>query len=727
MANMSFTQSKKAVFSKWLRVAILLGFSPSLSNGLQAQCNPDITPPTCTPPSSVVVNCDVFDPTLAAYGSVSATDNCCLAGVNSSVYDSTFLGFCNKGIIIRTYTALDCAGNASTCSQTITVSNIEDYYLKLPPNLTVPLSEADGNYGDPEFHLNDCEQVAASYSDEINTTVPGLVYQIKRTWTIINWCQYDPLIQTLTIIPNPGSFTGWPIVSPTGTTAPWAPTVIDVQPSGPFINYADYHTPTGNGYRYLQIINVMDDGACAVSTVDLSTPYIVPCQTGAYTVSARNLTSTTAEDAYVEVKLANYLSYAGSSLTGTALGNNTYSFELGDLAGGEQEYFTINFTVGCEAPSGYTHQTKAKVFPDAQCGVSPQWSRADVKVSALCQGDSVYLSIANEGTGNMTTEQEFVVVEDVIMYRKENFKLDAGESLTLVMPASGSTWRLQAGQEPLHPYVGLQYVSIEGCGGLNTPGIVNQFPLSPSNPSEALDGQQNTATVGSTDLKAFPSGYGSSHFIDKNIDIEYLVRFQNTGNSAATSVTVLDPLPIHLDEVTVSIGASSHPVTVTLGADRVLQFQIDNVNIPPSSENVPASFGFVKFRISQKADLTDGTLIENNANIKFGGSSEVTTNTVFHTVGTSFIEVVGITQSPTTISPLSVTPNPARDAVWFEWKTSVEQGLFTMTNQFGSMVFQDKVEGSNYQFKRNALPAGMYYFKMTCDQNQVYTGKIILK
>ena len=60
----------------------------------------------------------------------------------------------------------------------------------------------------------------------------------------------------------------------------------------------------------------------------------------------------------------------------------------------------------------------------------------------------------------------------------------------VVLPANGSTWRLQAEQEPFHPWGGIEAAAIEGCGGINQQGLINLFQLNNNNPFEVIDCRQ---------------------------------------------------------------------------------------------------------------------------------------------------------------------------------------------------------------------------------------------
>jgi hypothetical protein len=238
--------------------------------------------PTCLAPANTTVSCENFDPSLWAYGMPSATDNCCVDTITTTVNFALFDTLCNRGTITRTFRAFDCAGQSSTCTQRIVVNYEQDYFLRLPNDVIVTNCDGTGNYGEPTFFGEDCELLAVSFTDEVFTVVPDACYKIERTWRIINWCTYNPN-SPVTTIPNPNpnvianhpsNLTG-PIVSACGTTGPWAPTTIAINPGQGQTNYCTFWNANANGYSYKQIIKVIDGKApvftnCPASPVTIN-------------------------------------------------------------------------------------------------------------------------------------------------------------------------------------------------------------------------------------------------------------------------------------------------------------------------------------------------------------------------------------------------------------------------------------------------------------------------
>ncbi len=488
---------------------------------------------------------------------------------------------------------------------------------------------------------------------------------------------------------------------------------------------SEYNVHVPKGGSATQDVPVQLEQHCGLLSVGLATTRLRRCFPNRYTVQACNLSSEMIPDTYTELTLDNYFDFLDSSIPGTWLSGNTYSFQLGNLASGECKTFTIDFTLSCNATLGATHCMEAHIFPYDDCSDNSSWSGADVEVNAVCDGDSVRFSISNVGNGDMTQILEFVVVEDVVMRQEDTFQLGIGQSLNFSHPANGSTWRLEAQEEPLHPWGGLQAVALEGCGGLNIPGLVNIFPLSNPNPFEALDCLENIGSYDPNDKQGFPIGFGNQHFVKANTDIEYLIRFQNTGTDTAFTVVVLDTISQNLDVASVRVQVASHPMEFAMLEGGILRFTFNNILLPDSNVNQVASNGFIKFRIAQKPDHPDGILLENSAAIYFDFNDPIITNTTLHTIGEEFLPVS--TDDLVNDGLLRAFPNPASDAVMFELKEWANTGRFELTNNLGQQVSAQRFTGNKFRFERKNLPAGLYHFQILSGNVRVAAGKVVLK
>ncbi|MBK7609223.1 MAG: hypothetical protein IPI18_19490 [Saprospiraceae bacterium] len=128
------------------------------------------------------------------------TDNCRLDDATLTVVDNGTLNGCSEGWIQRSWTIKDKCGNSVTATQKIIVKHRSDFEVIFPEDKVVTcdpegsgLNRTDtGHAGVPIIKDDECEQIGVRYSDEIFTVEDSACYKIVRTWTLIDWCIYDP-------------------------------------------------------------------------------------------------------------------------------------------------------------------------------------------------------------------------------------------------------------------------------------------------------------------------------------------------------------------------------------------------------------------------------------------------------------------------------------------------------------------------------------------------------
>jgi hypothetical protein len=163
---------------------------------------------------------------------------------------------------------------------------------------------------------------------------------------------------------------------------------------------------------------------------------------------------------------------------------------------------------------------------------------------------------------------------------------------------------------------------------------------------------------------------------------------------------------------------------------QVIDFIFNNIQLPDSNVNEPASNGFVKFKIHQRANNPLGTVIENSAGIYFDFNEAIITNTTHHVLGENFIEsnLVGLsTQKPLNTVTVNVYPNPAKDDVTFEVQNA-ELNNYTLQifNSIGSSVLQRNISNNKITIQKGSLPAGIYFYQVSHPQGITGIGKLIM-
>ena len=471
---------------------------------------------------------------------------------------------------------------------------------------------------------------------------------------------------------------------------------------------------------------------CPLLTVDLSSGNLRRCfANNHFSVSYCNNGTAPAEDTYVEVTLDPLFTPEGSSIPFTDLGGGVLRFAVGDIAVGECGFFDFTALLSCNAVLGQTHCTEAHIYPDSSCiPINPLWSGASLQISSACLPDSVRFTIKNIGTGNMPNALDYIVVEDQVMLMSAPVQLDAGESVTVSVPANGSTWHLEVAQEPYHPGQSAPAVSVEGCttGASFSTGFVNIFPADDEDEFIDIDCKANTASSDPNDKQGYPIGYGAQHYIRPGTQLEYLIQFQNTGNDTAFTVRVVDTLSAGLDPATFRPGASSHPYTWDLSGAGTLTFLYKNILLPDSNVNEPASHGFFKFTIHPRADAPLETVIHNTAEIYFDFNEAIITNTTFHRLGENFV-TVGSWQPLQPEYAVLVSPNPFSDAATLEIKGLRENGPLHLQvfDLQGKMQLKMESEHSVFQLNKGVLPSGVYLFNIGQAGKIVGSGKLVVQ
>lgn len=471
---------------------------------------------------------------------------------------------------------------------------------------------------------------------------------------------------------------------------------------------------------------------CPQLTIDIAVPFLRRCFDNTYTVQYCNQGTLTAEDAFVEVSLDAAMQFVSATLPVSSQNGNTLTFQLGDIAINTCGSFQITAYLGCDnTVLGQTHCTEAHIFPDSSCIQSNvQWDGSNIEVQAICTGDSVVFILHNTGAGDMSEQRQYIIIEDDLVLLHEEFQLDALQSLQVGVVAEGATLHLEAQQAPAHP-TGFTSAgaTIEGCNGWNGLGFFSQWPLNIPNLFVDIDCQPNIGSYDPNDKTAFPAGFGEERLIEQNQDLEYLLRFQNTGTDTAFKVVVMDVLPEELDLTTLRPGASSHPYTYSVTPEGRPLFIFDNILLPDSTTNQAASNGFVRFRIKQQPDLPFGTVIANTALIYFDFNEPVQTNTTIHRIGQIFPWDVVQTRYPVrSTSQVRVVPNPFNNNTFIQIERITPGQLkFALSNALGQVLRVEEVFGTEFEFQRGSLPGGLYFFRVEKNGVLVGNGKLVVQ
>ncbi len=144
--------------------------------------------------------------------------------------------------------------------------------------------------------------------------------------------------------------------------------------------------------------------------------------------------------------------------------------------------------------------------------------------------------------------------------------------------------------------------------------------------------EQINCTSGVNDILGIPEGVGENHLVLEETEMEYFIRFQNTGNTAAEQIKVVTYLNPGFDNSTFDLKTSSHSVNTTIFPSGKVEFLFEDINLPDSITNEPESHGLVSFTIDFDPTITLGEEVNQTAEIYFDENSAIITNTTLHTI-----------------------------------------------------------------------------------------------
>jgi uncharacterized repeat protein (TIGR01451 family) len=456
-------------------------------------------------------------------------------------------------------------------------------------------------------------------------------------------------------------------------------------------------------------------------------------------VSACNNYPTVASlvDAYVDVTLNELQIPHNSSIPFTTIGNNTYRFFIDDIDPGQCINFNIATSISCAASLGQTLCMNATLFPIASCILDTipsnppsggagtlnglpipctlPWDQSNLIVDGWCQNDSIYFSIDNtsqSGIGDMDCYSPIWITVDGVVTFTDSIMLLGGQTINYTFPGNGSTWILNASQHPLHPGNSQPTVFVEACGDTSNwiPNLVNNFPLDDADPIIDSYCGITTGSYDPNDKTGYPNGVTDQYYIQPNQQLQYVIRFQNTGTDTAFTVVIRDTLDTDLNIFSVTSGVSSHDYEFRMYGPRVLEWTFNNINLPDSTTDLEGSNGFVTFHVDQVPNLTPGTEITNDADIYFDFNDPITTNTTMHRIYVGFVSVAELEEISKEKSSFFVYPNPNNGEFTLKLENyfSMKYRIF---DQQGREVKTGYLDGEKTIIKME-LHNGVYYFQV---------------
>ncbi len=227
-----------------------------------------------------------------------------------------------------------------------------------------------------------------------------------------------------------------------------------------------------------------------------------------------------------------------------------------------------------------------------------------------------------------------------------------------------------------------------------------------------------TGAIDPNDKLVDPAGVGAEGYILHGTEIEYTIRFQNTGTDTAFLVQILDTIDFNLDMSTFVIIASSHPMTYSINGLNKVIFTFNNICLPDSNTNFLESNGFVKYRIKPYNNLPDNIVVSNKAYIYFDFNPAIITNEVSNT----FVSIIPTFKKiiiDNIINDINIYPNPTTGKINVK---AEEIENIKVLNLQGKEIYN----GKENEIDLNKEPKGIYIIKVRTDKG-VAVRKVVLE
>lgn len=404
----------------------------------------------------------------------------------------------------------------------------------------------------------------------------------------------------------------------------------------------------------------------------------------------------------VHLELPEYLSLVDVNTAYTIGVNGEYIFDLGTLNAMDSGMIYFSDSVHCQFDiTGLNQITKVWITPANDCYFQSeptysQWDQSSIEVRGECdQGNTINFIIKNKGIGNMSAPSEYRIYDNYLLETSSTFQLNSGDSLIVPVTANGHTFRLEADQLDFHPGESFPSVTVEACfsdpQAIST-GYVNGMPMDDLDYHVDIESSQIVDSYDPNDKTAFPSSILHEQYLVGQDQVEYRIRFQNSGSDTAFTVIIHDPISEDIDMGTLDFGASSHPYTVEFqNSARMIKFIFDEIDLPHEAVDEPGSHGFVMFKANLIPGLSLGDVVENQVGIYFDYNLPIMTNVATVTLFESQSNV-SVESNIIEDESISVYPNPFNGEFKLVLGNSQKVEQFKILDVNGrELYFQDAV------------------------------------
>lgn len=414
-----------------------------------------------------------------------------------------------------------------------------------------------------------------------------------------------------------------------------------------------------------------------------------------------------------------------------AFSDNTGNFQVGSLGGSQVLTYDPNTTASAGLvlftdSASYTMNVTSNIsnknfglisaYPDYTCTIPYQY------IFARCNS-AQYAYFIIKNVSNVTC--------DILVWVKASPNMTYVSALPLPTNISNDTiYWLMPNVAPLTniffspiyvlPGNGNSITYTAGLSALNGSGV-SQFSTTRTHTRTVFCGMDPN------DKQVTPPGVTTQNLTLMTDTLDYLIRFQNTGNDTAFKVVIVDTLDADLEWNSFEVIESSHSMMTELEGNGAVTFTFNNILLPDSNVNEPGSHGHVRYRIRVKNGLPDATPVNNTAYIYFDFNEAVVTNTTLNTM--VYILNVGEGTLENPLQPV-LYPNPFTETAMLHFEnpgTAIHQ--LEITDLQGRKVMADQLTtGNHFTLSGKLMAKGVYLYRLrNATTGTSKTGRFVIQ
>ncbi|MDH7912091.1 BspA family leucine-rich repeat surface protein [Winogradskyella sp. SYSU M77433] len=199
-------------------------------------------------------------------------------------------------------------------------------------------------------------------------------------------------------------------------------------------------------------------------------------------------------------------------------------------------------------------------------------------------------------------------------------------------------------------------------------------------------------------------------FDEKDDYLDYIIRFQNTGNANATFVRIEDELDPELNWGTLKIVSASHNYQVKITNGNEVEFLFNDINLPYEAADEINSNGYIAYKIKPKASIQVGEIMSGDASIYFDYNLPIITNLV----STEVVESLS-TEEYSLENTVKLYPNPTYDFFKIDQSPNIIIESVRLYN-FSGKLLREFTKSEEYSISN--LSSGLYFVKIKTDKSE---------